>query len=181
MRYSFFLTAPDVRSLVWVVAAVGALGASPALAERCDGPPSAAELEDTQEKSRRYCITVSKVSAGGWTLLDDRKTVPIQVPINDTADLIFMIDRDFKDEARLSALSIRPVSGSTPPGEFEGESGHKFDTGSKFTLPGNKWQYKVKNKNVEKGDYDYTVYIRLTSDNKEVEVDPRIKNGGRSN
>ena len=181
MHQPSFLTAPDARRFIWAVAALGMLVSSPALAERCDGPPSAAELEDIQEKSRRYCITVSKNAAGEWTLLDDRKTVPIQVPINDEADLVFMIDRDLKDYARLSALSIRPVSGETPPGEFEGESGHKFDTGSKFTLPGSKWQYKVKNKNMEKGEYDYTVYLRLTADDTEIEVDPRIKNGGRSN
>jgi len=182
MRQPFFLTAPGVRSFIWAFAALGLLVSGPALAARCDGPPSAAELQDSQKKFRRYCITVTKNAAGDWILEDDRKTTPIEVPLNDEADLIFMIDKDLKQEARLSALSIRRVSGETPPGEFEGESGHRFDNGDRFNLPGNKWQYKVKNKNLEKGEYDYTIYIRLTADNdREIEVDPRIKNGGRSN
>lgn len=168
---------------VIALAGVGALVASPALAERCDGPPAAADFEDSVAKTWHFCITVIEDGEGGWTLADDRKTQDIEVPRGDKARLIFMIDRDQRPEAWLAAISIARKDGSAPPpGEFvpETEPGKDFGASKKITLNGRPRAYPVNDHNRIKADYDYEIWVG-TETGGEQSVDPGIRNGGSQN
>jgi len=179
-------TGPGVRfgrSSGWLIALLCALGAAPALAERCDGPPSQAEIDDPASRTWHFCITVTRGPRGEWTLDEERKTKDIEVPPGDTARLIFVIDRDYRRDAWLSAVSIAKKDGSKAPmREFVGEQDPQADFGDqqKVDLPGRRTIYPVKDFNAVRANYDYEIWIG-TADGGEVRVDPGIRNGGRQN
>ena len=158
------------------------LWAAPALADNCDSPPQPQDFTDDRTKKWTFCITVSKNDAGDWHLEDDRKTVPIEVPVDDTADLIFIMDRDYHPGAWLAAISIKRAVGDTPPAdEFVGETNLQFADGNRKNLPGKRPRYKISNKNSVAAEYDYEIWIATDEQGDPFPVDPRIKNGGRSN
>jgi hypothetical protein len=166
----------------WVIALLGTLGAAPALAERCDGPPSQADIDDPATRKWHFCITVTRGSDGEWTLDGDRKTKDIEVPPGDTARLIFVIDRDYRGEAWLAAVSIAKKDGSKAPmREFVGEQEPRVDFGEreKVDLPGRRQIYPIIDANQIRADYDYEVWVG-TADGEQ-RVDPGIRNGGRQN
>lgn len=165
---------------LWLCAA---LGAGPALAERCDGPPSAADFDDPAPRTWHFCITVKMDGDGGWTLADDRKTKDIEVPPGDKARLLFEIDPDHRSDAWLAAISIARKDGSAPPrGEFvpERDPGKDFGETKKIALNGRPRAYPVADSNQIKAKYDYEIWVG-TTEGGEQSVDPGISNGGRQN
>jgi hypothetical protein len=172
------------RRICAALALCGVLGAAPALAERCDGPPSAADRTAERVVPWRFCVDITKNADGEWILEGDRKTRDIEVPADHRADIIFQMDPDLHPNAWIAAVSIRKRGGGPPPArEFVSSvPPHDFGTdGGKIALPGRHLSYKVRDNNQLKQDYDYEVWIRTIDSDDDTPVDPGIRNGGRQN
>ena len=175
---------PAGKGLIAAIAVglCGALGTMPALAERCDGPPSQEAIDDPRERQWHFCVTVTRNAQDEWTLEGDRKQKEIEVPRGDKARLIFRMDRDLHPDAWLAAVSIARKSGANAPrGEFVGEDHPKSDFGDsrKVVLPGRRASYRVKDFNQIEEEYYYEIWIGTADGDHE--VDPGIRNGGSEN
>ena len=169
------------RSAVLLASVLFLVLAPPATAARCDGPPTEEQLADPSKKNWKFCITVVKLGENEWAFADDRKSKPIEVGINDDAEIIFMMDRDLHPDAWLAEIRITRVGGTTPADEFVGENGHKFHQTGTLKPNGKQPRFKVKNKNSVKAEYEYEVAIKTKGSDTLYRVDPRIRNGGRQN
>jgi hypothetical protein len=167
-----------------VVACCATLGTVPALAERCDGPPSATARAAERATPWNFCVNITKDADGRWVLEDDRKTVDIEVPARHKANIIFQMDPDLHPDAWIAAVRIRKKDGANPPaGEFvSGDPPHDFGAESdKIVLPGRRIIYKVRDDNQIKENYDYEVWIGTTGGSGDTAVDTGIRNGGNQN
>ena len=169
------------RTAAWLAGMLLLGMAVPAVADQCDPPPTPSQIADANKKNWKFCVTVVKVGENRWSFADDRKTEAIEVPVNDDADIIFKMDTGLHPDAWLAEIRIKRVGGETPTDEFVGEDGHKFHVSETLKLSGKRPQFKVKNKNSVKAEYEYEVAIQTKDNDTLYKVDPRIRNGGRQN